>query len=97
MIGPHCPIDLFDRESYLCPLTLPAYDADGYERGERINGFCECPQCHAWWPCIEEPDHWEEDGERWKAIGWWGAAYCDECGLLLVEQPDGTPEVYQLR
>lgn len=50
-----------------------------------------------WWPCVEQPDCWEEmDDGRWKATGWWGASVCEVCDLLMVEQPDGTPECYSL-
>lgn len=94
--GYHCPIDLKSRDSYAVVLSL-AFDAEGYERGERINGFVQCPKCHRWWPCIEEPDMWNQrwDG-KWIASGWWGASVCEDCDLLFVEQPDGTPETYRL-
>lgn len=76
------------------------YDADGHERTQRRNGATQCPRCGLWWPNIEEPDMWDQDPtdqNRWNASGWWGGAFCDECGLLLIEQPDGTAEVYELR
>lgn len=100
-MGPHCPIDLLQRcnfDRYVVQLSR-SFDDEGYEQGERINGFVECPKCGLWWPCIEEPDCWEEDDEqkgKWVAIGWWGGVVCDECRLLIVDQPDGHTEVYQL-
>lgn len=104
-IGPHIPLDLFDRcnfEPYIKVLHAHI-DDEGYMRGERINGFDQCPKCGLWWPNIEEPCAWEEyDGERkdlqgkWIAIEWWGGTICDDCNLLMVDQPDGTGECYQL-
>lgn len=138
-----CPVNLLQMHSTdvePIPLTPMVVDDDGFERGQRINGYDECPRCRLWWPVVEEPDMWEEsetliqvrDGcfepwrtvtharlqierygtafawgnaternpyketrELWAATGWWGAAVC-ECGLLLVTQPDGTPEAYDL-
>jgi hypothetical protein len=95
-MGPHCPIDLLTRNGPYAARLSSSYDADGFEQGERINGFEQCPKCGLWWPCVEEPDCWTEDGDKWKATGWWGAAVCEECDLLMVEQPDGRGEVYQL-
>ena len=100
--GPHCPTDLPSRDqfdSYVCRLSR-RWDSEGYERGERINGFDCCPKCGLWWPIVEEPDCWEETEEgsdRWKATGWWGAAVCEVCDLLMVEQPDGRGECYSLK
>lgn len=75
------------------------WDDDGYERTERCVGATECPRCHLWWPAIEQPDEWSQNAEtgRWDAIGWWGGEVCEQCELLLIEQPDGTPECYDLR
>lgn len=97
MIGPHCPANLPTRATPYCVRLSNSFDEDGYEQGQRINGFDCCPQCGLWWPCIEEPDCWEEDDSRWKATGWWGASVCEDCGLLMIEQPDGRGECYQLR
>lgn len=96
-IGLHCPIDLANRDNYRCRLGGRKFDAEGHERGERINGFYQCPKCDVWWPCVEEPDMWDEGPHgRWYASGWWGAAVCEECGLLMVDQPDGRTECYRL-
>lgn len=96
---------------YCCPIKLPSltssppivngprtFDEESHERGERINGYCECPKCGLWWPIVEEPDCWEwnERSQRWIATGWWGAAVCEACELLMADQPDGTPECYYL-
>jgi hypothetical protein len=96
-IGIHCPVALRESaEPYLKRLSR-FFDADGHERGERINGYCQCPKCGLWWPRVEEPDMWVEgEGGKWFIDGWWGAAVCCECHLLMVEQPDGTPECYRL-
>lgn len=97
MIGEHCPIDLPTRTSPYRRVLSRSFDEDGHERGQRINGYSQCPKCGLWWPCIEEPDCWEEDEPgSWVAVGWWGATVCEECELLMVEQPDGRDEVYQL-
>jgi hypothetical protein len=74
------------------------FDDEGYERTKRRNGACECPKCGLWWPCIEEPDCWELDEEsgKWNAVSWWGGVVCEECELLMIEQPDGTGECYDI-
>lgn len=77
------------------------WDKDGYERTERRNGAVQCPRCDLWWPCIEEPQAWSQTldsimDERMDAIEWWGGVVCEECNLLMAEQPDGRIEVYQL-
>lgn len=103
-IGSHCPVDLQASDElipYVC-LLWRRFDPDDVtgtrERGERIHGFDQCPKCGVWWPCIEEPDGWElnADDEVWLAISWWGGTICEDCGLLMVTQPDGTPETYRL-
>lgn len=96
-IGPHCPVNLSGDDPYVVQLSLEI-DDEGFERGERIHGFDQCPKCGLWYPCVEEPDMWELDEETgiWRAEGWWGGTFCEECGLLLVTQPDGTPEAYDL-
>lgn len=74
-----------------------SFDDKGYERGERINGACQCPECGLWWPVIEEPDVWtESDDGRWIATGWWGEARCELCHLLMIDQPGGRGECYRL-
>jgi len=74
------------------------WDDQGHERTEIRTGAVQCPKCGLYWPCIEEPDMWDENKEtgRWDATGWWGGVVCSFCKLLLVEQPDGTSEAYQL-
>jgi len=74
------------------------WDAEGHERTERRNGAMQCPKCGLWWPMIEEPDMWDQNEKtgRWDASGWWGGVACCECRLLLIEQPDGTCEAYEL-
>ena len=101
--GYHCPINLPTADPYTPYLRVlsRSFDADGFERGERINGFTECPKCGRWWPNVEEPDCWEEGEDAghetiWLATGWWGSSICEECDLLMIEQPDGTSEVYRL-
>lgn len=101
-VGAHCPRDLLGVEygdpPYVVRLSR-GFDGDGYERGERINGFDECPKCGLWWPCIEEPESWELSEQiagQWVAVEWCGATVCDDCEVLMVTQPDGTPECYTL-
>lgn len=75
------------------------WDAEGFERTEIRTGACQCPKCGLWWPIIEEPDCWTQnskDKTRMDATGWWGAPVCELCHLLLVEQPDGRSECYDL-
>ena len=90
--------DLHTRGPVICRERRHWGD-DGHELTQRRVGATQCPQCGLWWPDIEEPDEWTEDKEngRWNAIGWWGGTCCEECGLLMIEQPDGTGEVYDLR
>lgn len=97
-MGPHCPIDLPRRspdDVYVRRLSH-LFDEQGFEQGERINGYYQCPRCGLWWPCIEQPDAWEVSGDRWLATSWWGGVVCEACSLLIVEQPDGRTEVYEL-
>lgn len=76
----------------------PRFDDEGFERTERRNGACQCPECGLWWPSIEEPDMWTEDNSgRWIAEGWWGGVVCERCEVLMIEQPDGSGECYKLR
>lgn len=75
------------------------WDDQGYERTARRNGAYQCPKCELWWPIIEEPDCWTQslnDRNRMDAEGWWGAAVCEKCQLLMVDQPDGVGECYDL-
>jgi hypothetical protein len=77
----------------------PHWDKEGYERTERRNGAYQCPKCGLWWPVIEEPDWWEqnpEDDAKWDAQGWWGGVVCEDCEILMVDQPDGSAECYDL-
>lgn len=136
--GDYCPIDLPSRcwdpsDEFVRVLndehgnSTWGFDDEGFQTGQRINGFDQCPRCGLWWPCIEEPDCWEETARhagcqhdlieghfgfydcpahgvipctevtvRHLAVGWWGGTFCEECELLLITQPDGTPEAYQL-
>lgn len=75
------------------------WDHDGFERTERRNGACQCPKCELWWPAIEEPDMWTGDEitpGRWNAEGWWGGVVCEDCEILMVDQPDGRSQYYRL-
>ncbi len=74
------------------------WDHDGHERTQRRIGAEQCPRCGLWWPAIEEPDMWDENEATGQcdASGWWGGTVCEDCGLLMIEQPDGTGETYQL-
>jgi hypothetical protein len=102
--GIHCPINLpawtwADAFEFEPIILVPPYVGDDQnERGERIGGWSQCPKCGVWWPIVEEPDMWTEsdDGTHWVAEGWWGAAVCMDCGMLMVDQPDGTGECYEL-
>ncbi len=76
------------------------WDEKGYEQTQRRNGAVQCPRCGLWWPMIEEPYEWNRvdcSAETYRAIAWEGFPVCEACNLLMVEQPDGTSEVYQLR
>ncbi len=105
--GPHCLVELPDLHwldvQHLSPILMGPleFDDEGLQRGHAITGWHECPKCYLWWPDDAEPDAWAEertpDGEvRWIADGWWGGAFCERCDLLLVSQPDGMSEAYQL-
>ena len=81
------------------PIVLDReFDAERYEQTKRINGGYQCPKCELWWPCVEEPDMWDLDEESgiWEATGWWGGTVCEECNILMIDQPDGSGECYQL-
>lgn len=74
------------------------WDNEGYERTEIRDGATQCPKCGFWWPNIEEPDMWDENEVTGNldAINWWGGVVCSDCSLLIVEQPDGRSECYEL-
>jgi hypothetical protein len=64
-------------------------DNDGCQRGERINGSAECPDCGLWWPLIEEPEEW--DTETGDVVSWGpGAAECADCELVIIDTFDGA-------
>ena len=100
--GLFCPVGLPDMdpcEPFVCMLwhDWEMKASLWWERGERINGFNQCPKCGLWWPIHEQPSARELNDDGWWCISeWWGSAVCTECHLLMVEQPDGTPECYQL-
>ncbi len=95
--GIHCPTDLLTCNVPRVVLLSSFFDPEGFQHGERINGYDQCPKCGLWWPCVEEPDCWTESANgEWLATGWWGAAVCCECNLLMVDQPDGRGECYRL-
>lgn len=89
--------DLHTRGAITCR-EKRHWDDEGNERTERRVGAVQCPRCGLWWPAIEQPDTWthNEDTGNWDATGWWGGVVCSECHLLLIEQPDGRAEVYDL-
>jgi hypothetical protein len=67
------------------------WDSEGRERTERIIGSEQCPKCGLWWPVVEQPEEWYESDTvpgRRDATGWWGASCCEQCQILMVEQPD---------
>lgn len=75
------------------------WDDERFERTQRRNGAYQCPKCGLWWPLIEEPDMWTEADETpgwWTAEGWWGGVACEGCEILMVSQPDGRGECYDL-
>lgn len=74
------------------------WDKDGYEQTERRNGAAQCPKCDYWWPVIESPDCWVENIEtgNYDAELWWGGSVCELCDLLIIDQPDGSTEVYDI-
>lgn len=74
------------------------WDEENHELTQIRTGAYQCPECGLYWPLIEEPDAWRlnEETGRWDAVDWWGGVVCEECGLLMIDQPDGTGEVYRL-
>lgn len=74
------------------------WDEHDFEQTERRVGAEQCPKCGLWWPAIEQPDMWtlsETDG-KWDADGWWGGTVCEQCSVLMINQPDGRGECYDL-
>lgn len=102
-LGECCPVDIESDAPFVVRLTTNWRKEEGawWEIGTRINGLHLCTGCDAYWPCIEEPDMWECDNDEqgaawWSAVGWFGSAFCPECGRLFLTQPDGTPECYEV-
>jgi hypothetical protein len=74
------------------------WDSEGYEQTQRRAGAVQCPKCHLWWPDIEDPGEWQRNAAtgRRDATGWLNGICCEQCELLLVEQPDGSYAIYDL-
>jgi hypothetical protein len=71
------------------------YDANRYQRKEKVAVVTKCPACHKDVALVAETEEWEqrEDG-TWEHAGW-GPATGVCCDNLIVEFPDGF-EVYPL-
>lgn len=93
-----CPAD--DRDPFTKLLGKPYFDKDGFQRGTRINGIAQCPECGLWWPLIEEVEAWvsgDEIGDagrkfsgKWVATEWGiGTAECLDCGCIVIDSFDG--------
>lgn len=98
MAFPYCnQVDILTAEPRLVREKRYWNDEDR-ELTEQRNGAYQCPKCGLWWPLIEQPEAWElsEETGRWDAIEWWGCVVCEVCRFLMVDQPDGTPECYDL-
>ena len=90
--------DLHARGPLIVVEERRAWDDDGYETTQRRIGATQCPRCGLWWPEIQEPDGWKFNAATglWDADDWWGGVMCELCDSLMIEQPDGTGEVYSL-
>lgn len=89
-----CPTVIHDGETFRRMLSGPTFDADGYQRAERIHGIAQCPDCGLWWPLIEQVEAWRHGRGKYRgkhlAIEWGpGTAECLECGVVLVDSFDG--------
>jgi len=81
------------------PIVIETWvDDEGFEQAYRVDGWEECPKCNLIWPRVAQPDMWDQtEGGIWIVTGWWGGVVCEDCGILLITQPDGTPEAYNLQ
>ena len=91
--------DIFNSDPRICREKPRRFDKKGYERTQQRTGACECPKCGLLWPVIEEPNCWTQDKNdrsKWIATEWFGSAYCEQCAVVMVDQPDGDGEYFVL-
>lgn len=71
------------------------FDAEGYERRERVGAIAECPDCGNEVALVQETEEWTQrkDG-RWRHSSY-GPAMGTCCGNLIVDSFEGC-EVYRL-
>jgi hypothetical protein len=71
------------------------YDANGYQRKEKVAAVAKCPTCHKEVALVAETEEWEQrEDATWEHVGW-GPATGVCCDNLIVEFPNGY-EVYPL-
>jgi len=87
-----CPANMNTSDGFTQLITGPYFDEQGYQRGERINGVVQCPDCGLWWPLVEDVEVWVSGGDgKWHASEWGlGVANCLECECVIIDSFDGS-------
>jgi hypothetical protein len=71
------------------------YDANGYQRKEKVAAVAKCPTCHKEVALVAETEEWEQrEDATWEHVGW-GPATGVCCDNLIVKFSNGY-EVYPL-
>jgi hypothetical protein len=71
------------------------YDANGYQRKEKVAAIAKCSTCHKDVALVAETEEWEQrEDATWEHVGW-GPATGVCCDNLIVKFSNGY-EVYPL-
>jgi hypothetical protein len=63
------------------------WDADGYERRERVEAIAECPTCGRDVELVADTEAWQFRGGRWRHTEY-GPATGECCDLVIVDSFD---------
>ncbi len=62
------------------------FDAEGYERCERLEALAECPKCGKEVECWADTEAWLKKGGKWFHSEYGGAqGVCEKCHLLIAD------------
>lgn len=95
---------MVDSQEFIGPpncigaLRNRGFDAKHYQRLERLEAIADCPKCGKEVECWSDTEEWHQGGIGWIHAEFGGAmGICEDCGLLIAEQPDGRVECYDIR